>query len=141
MPNARSLEPGRRHLASRVLVLSLLPLLIRETIQRNRVTILVYHNPSAATMAEHLRFLSTRYNIISLRRFVEATRRNNLGPLPRKSLVITFDDGYRANRDLTDVFRRLEIPATMFVCSGIIGTARRLLVQTRERPGLDARSR
>ena len=107
-----------------MLVFSLLPLVIRETIQRNRVTILVYHNPSEATMLEHLRFLSTRYNIISLRRFLEATRRNHLERLPPKSLVITFDDGYRTNRCLTDLFRRLETPATIFVCTGLVGTGR-----------------
>jgi peptidoglycan/xylan/chitin deacetylase (PgdA/CDA1 family) len=100
-------------------------MLIRTTIQRNRVTILVYHSPTEATMVEHLRFLRTRYRIITLRRFVDAHRRNEIDKLPRKSLVITFDDGHRSNQCLTDLLSRLRIPATVFVCTGIVGTGRR----------------
>lgn len=109
----------------RLLAQSPLPLLIREMIQRNRVTVLVYHRPDAETMREHLRFLSSRYAIISLRLFVEALRRRELDALPRKSLVITLDDGHRSNRCLTELFSALEIPATIFVCTGIVGTSRK----------------
>jgi peptidoglycan/xylan/chitin deacetylase (PgdA/CDA1 family) len=87
-------------------------------------------------MLEHLRFLGTRYSIIPLRRFVEATRRSHLDLLPAKSLVITFDDGYRENRFLTDLFRRLETPATIFVCTGLVGTHRRFWFRHASAPGL-----
>jgi peptidoglycan/xylan/chitin deacetylase (PgdA/CDA1 family) len=120
-----SVDARGRRVAARVLAHSLLPLLIRETLQRNRVTILVYHSPPEAAMLGHLRYLSSRYRVISLRRFVQARQRNELHSLPRKSLVITFDDGHRSNQRLTNLFRRLRIPATIFVCTGIVGTRRR----------------
>jgi peptidoglycan/xylan/chitin deacetylase (PgdA/CDA1 family) len=125
-PSSRSsvVELGRS-LVARVLAYSPLPLLIRETAQRHRVTILVYHSPSEATMLEHLRFLRTRYTIISLRHFVESRQRHELRALPRKSLVITFDDGHGSNHALTDAFRRMQIPVTVFLCTGIAGTRRR----------------
>jgi poly-beta-1,6-N-acetyl-D-glucosamine N-deacetylase len=99
-------------------------MLIRETIQRHRVTILVYHDPAEATMLEHLRYLTMRYRIISLRDFIEARCRNDFRSLPKKALVITFDDGYRSNHSLADLFSRERIPATIFVCTGIVGTHR-----------------
>jgi poly-beta-1,6-N-acetyl-D-glucosamine N-deacetylase len=113
-----------RSLLGRALAYTLVPLLIRETIQRNRVTILVYHDPAEATMLEHLRYLSRRYRIISLRDFIEARCRNDLHSLPKKALVITFDDGYRSNHGLADLFSRERIPVTIFVCTGIVGTHR-----------------
>jgi peptidoglycan/xylan/chitin deacetylase (PgdA/CDA1 family) len=122
--NSAIVAGERRSLLGRALAYSLIPLLIRETIQRNRVTILVYHDPAEATMLEHLRYLSRRYRIISLRDFIEAQCRNDLRSLPKKALVITFDDGYRSNHGLADLFSRKRIPATIFVCTGIVGTHR-----------------
>ena len=45
--------------------------------------------------------------------------------LPPNPLVITFDDGDRSNYLLLEPFREAEAPATIFACSGIVGTRRR----------------
>lgn len=102
--------------------MSLLPALVRHTVQRRRVAILLYHDPSSETLERHLITLQRRYSVIPLRSFAEALQRGSLDGLPPRSLVITFDDGHRRNAKLEPVLRRLGVPVTIFVCSGIVGT-------------------
>jgi peptidoglycan/xylan/chitin deacetylase (PgdA/CDA1 family) len=40
-------------------------------------------------------------------------------------LVVTLDDGHRSNFALKDVLERHNVPITIFLCSGLIGTRRR----------------
>jgi len=120
-------ETGRRPL--RRLIFGLLrwsgiPWLLRETAQRLSTTILVYHDPSSETMESHLHALRCRYNVISLAEYVANRSGKIHSPLPRKSLVITLDDGYVGNYDLRGVFKRFEVRPTIFVCTGLIGTSR-----------------
>ena len=105
--------------------LTLLPLVLRELFQRKKVTILLYHDPSPGRFADHLAILKKRYNIVSLRRFVEAHLAGTLGHLPPKSLVLTFDDGHRGNHGLIGLLRDLPAPPTIFLCSGVVGTSTR----------------
>lgn len=105
-----------------VLRLSGLPFLIREVLQRRRVTILFYHRPAADVFAEHANALRSAYNLISLEAFLAALESGRLGELPPKSLIITFDDGHRSNYDLIETLRALPAPPTVFVCSGLVGT-------------------
>jgi peptidoglycan/xylan/chitin deacetylase (PgdA/CDA1 family) len=97
---------------------TLLPTFVRSTAQRNRVTILVYHDPSPEVFDAHLTKLRQRYSIVPLRQFVSGD------PLPTRPLVITLDDGHRGNAALGPVLQKHGIPATIFICSGIVGTAR-----------------
>jgi peptidoglycan/xylan/chitin deacetylase (PgdA/CDA1 family) len=116
---------SRRTFVCRLVRLSFLPLIVREIVQRRRVTILLYHDPSVETMAKHLAALRTRYNVVPLRELVEAKRLGSLRRLPPKPLIITFDDGHRRNYLLKPLLERLGIPATIFLASGIVGTRRR----------------
>jgi poly-beta-1,6-N-acetyl-D-glucosamine N-deacetylase len=100
--------------------LTLLPLLVRESLQAKRVTILAYHAPSPKTFERHLRFLRRAYNLTSLRELAGALRGGSLKALPRKSLVITLDDGHRSNHSLLAVLERHRVPVTVFLCSGMI---------------------
>ena len=100
------------------------PFVLREFFQRNRVTILCYHDPDPETADRHLRFLARHYKIISLRDYVDWSRGKRRQPMPRKALVVTFDDGHRNNFKLKKVFAKYNVPATIFVCSGIVGTGR-----------------
>lgn len=100
-----------------------IPLLLRETVQRHRVSILCYHDPRPQDFERHLRVLLRRYNVISLRRYL-AWRRDPTRMLPRKALVLTFDDGHCGNYLLRDLLVRYNVPATIFLCSGIVGTRR-----------------
>jgi peptidoglycan/xylan/chitin deacetylase (PgdA/CDA1 family) len=103
----------------------LLPLLIRETIQRRRVTIIFYHDPSLETLGSHLAVLKHTYNLIPLRQFIHAHRLRRIGTLPSKSLVVSLDDGHAGNFGLKPLFENAGVPVTIFLCSGIVGTGRR----------------
>jgi peptidoglycan/xylan/chitin deacetylase (PgdA/CDA1 family) len=91
---------------------------VRHTVQRRRVTILVYHNPPPAVMERHLELLCRLYRVVSLREYVEKRT------LLRGALIVTLDDGYAQNFALRDVFARFSVVPTIFVCTGIVGTHR-----------------
>jgi poly-beta-1,6-N-acetyl-D-glucosamine N-deacetylase len=104
---------------------SLLPWGIRETLQRRRVTIILYHAPEPSLFAGHVRALSKRYSIVALRTVIDVFQGYSGRKLPPKPLVITFDDGHRRNHELIPTLARLPAPPTIFLCSGIVGTGRR----------------
>jgi peptidoglycan/xylan/chitin deacetylase (PgdA/CDA1 family) len=100
-------------------------MLVRELIQRRRVTVLLYHDIAPALADRHFRKLRQLYHPISLHEFVRAQRDANGAALPAKSLIVTFDDGNRSNAELKEVFKRHSIEPAIFVCSGVVGTGRR----------------
>jgi len=104
---------------------SLLPVLLREIVQRRRVTIVVYHAPRPDVFDAHLTILRRVYNIVSLAEYVAARETGTTRRLPSKALVITVDDGHRSNYALKSVIEKHGIPVTIFLCSGVIGTSRR----------------
>ena len=120
-----SLRPRRRlrGVVFRMLRWSGIPALLRATVQRKRVTILVYHDPRPEVVERHLQALRRSYRIISLRQYVTA-RAGDSATLPHKALVITFDDGYASNFDLREPLQRHGVRPTVFVCTGIVGTHR-----------------
>lgn len=101
-----------------------IPAIVRGLVQRRRVTILVYHDPSAETARQHFSVLKRIYNIIPLRDYIDARCSGTLDSLPSKALVITMDDGHAGNFLLRDVLRDMNIPVTIFLTSGIVGTSR-----------------
>jgi len=124
-PPRAGLRPKLRLLAFRVLRASLLPALVREVIQRRRVTLVLYHDPDIQILERHLAVLQRLYTIIPLRDLVDALVGGHFDQLPSKSLVITLDDGHRANYALKPLLERRGIPVTIFLCSGIVGSHRR----------------
>ena len=101
-----------------------IPFLLRELIQRRKITILVYHSLPGVRARKHFQALRKRYHVIALRDYLRARAGGRSGTLPPKSLIITLDDGYRSNVDLKPVVNGLRIPVTIFLCSGIVGTHR-----------------
>lgn len=99
-----------------------LPFLLRTFYQRNRITILLFHDISPQAADRAFRFLNRAYNIIPLDQLVEAQRSGD--SLPKRALVITFDDGHKGNYDLLPIVQNLEVPITIFLCAGIVGTKR-----------------
>lgn len=97
-----------------------IPYLIREFIQKRNVTILLYHDISENNAALHFRYLKKNYNIISLKDFINAYKKNEVQELPQKSLIITLDDGHKGNYKLLPLIKELNIPITIFLCSHII---------------------
>jgi peptidoglycan/xylan/chitin deacetylase (PgdA/CDA1 family) len=101
------------------------------------VPVLVYHNVgvqargrlviAARTFEEQMRYLKARgYRVVTLRELYEfiSFRRQ----LPRRAVVVTFDDGYRAFQDLAyPVLKELGFTATLFVYTDYIGAGRNAL--------------
>lgn len=116
---------------------TMLPDIVREVFQRNRVTIIAYHKMPAPLFEKHIKFLLKRYSIISLGEFIKAKYQNNIKGLPVKPLIITFDDGAKINHTLKEVFRKYNIPTTLFVCSDIIGTNHHFWFSYRNRVKMD----
>ncbi len=101
------------------------------------VPILVYHNLGpqskgrltlgSGAFAEQMRYLKREgYRVVSLAEFVEWLRLKR--QLPRKSVVLTFDDGYHSFRDYAyPVLKQLGFPATLFVYTDYVGAGRNAL--------------
>jgi poly-beta-1,6-N-acetyl-D-glucosamine N-deacetylase len=112
-----------KRIAFEVLRWTGIPFLWREIVVRDRTTILAYHQISPVALDRHLSILRRHYRFISLRQFLDLSAEGD-GSLPRKSLVITIDDGWLSNCDLLPVFRKHGVRPTIFLTSGIIGTRR-----------------
>lgn len=108
---------------------------IKSLNKKQEVTILVYHrvqeyheesnfdasiiSASPKNFEEQMRFLSTNYNVISFDRFIEHIQ--NKTRLPEKSVVITFDDGYKDNyRNAYPILKKYGLPATVFLTTGYL---------------------
>lgn len=101
-----------------------LPYFFRFFFQKNKVSILTYHDISAETAEKHFSYLIKKYNVISLQDFIEALYQNKMNKLPKMALVIVFDDGHAGNYSLLPIFKKYKIPVTIFLNSGIINTKR-----------------
>lgn len=78
---------------------------------------------SPKNFAEQLEFMrAERINILSATAFAQSIA---AGTVPRRSVVITFDDGYRDNLDQArPVLERYNAPAMLFAASDYIGSGR-----------------
>jgi peptidoglycan/xylan/chitin deacetylase (PgdA/CDA1 family) len=98
--------------------------LVRRTIAKRRVSILVYHDPDPSVFAEHLDYLAARYNFVRLSDVIDAQQKDRWGILPDHPLVLTCDDGWQGNHRLMEVCRRYECPITIYVCSQVVDSSR-----------------
>ncbi|HEY0068396.1 MAG TPA: polysaccharide deacetylase family protein [Chloroflexia bacterium] len=77
---------------------------------------------SPAAFGEQMRYVASHYNVVSSRDVVRALSEGYT--LPRRALVITFDDGYRCFMDAAmPVLRRLGLPVTLFVATHLVGAS------------------
>lgn len=71
--------------------------------------------------ADQMEYLARYYEIIPLAELVACFEERR--PVPERSVVLTFDDGFRDNRDVAlAVLERLRAPATVFVVTGCISS-------------------
>jgi peptidoglycan/xylan/chitin deacetylase (PgdA/CDA1 family) len=93
--------------------------------ERPVARILMYHGTprhEAAALERELRWLKRRFHLVPLRSIVAAA--TNGGTL-RSKVAITFDDGLRSNVEVAyPLLHRLAIPATFFVCPGLVDGGR-----------------
>jgi len=74
---------------------------------------------------EQMKYLSEKYKVISFDEFVEHHKNNK--PLPRNSVIITFDDGYKDSYLFAyPILKKLGLPATIYLTTGHVGKDRLL---------------
>ena len=101
---------------------------------RSQAAILMYHrvfepeidlwdlSVSPAHFAEQMAVLRDQYQVLSLSDFA---KHRSAGTLPKRSVVVTFDDGYLDNLVFAKpILEEYEIPATVFITTGMIGQDR-----------------
>ena len=78
----------------------------------------------APTLLERqIRYLRKHYEFISLSRLIDGLAGHQ--PAPHRSIVLTFDDGFADNYDQgLPIFKRYNIPATIFLTTGCISSGR-----------------
>ncbi len=101
-----------------------LPWLLRHTVQRRRVTLVMFHDLAPEAAERAFSFLQRAYRVISLSDYLLARQKQDPSLLPPRALVITLDDGHVRNRELLPIIQRLGVPITIFLCAGIVGTHR-----------------
>ena len=70
-----------------------------------------------------MRYLAKNHNVISLEEFARALKDD--GRIPANSVVVTFDDGYEDNYVYAyPILHKYNIPATIFVIAGYVGSGR-----------------
>ena len=98
---------------------------------RSQAVILMYHRIYEASLdpwelcvspknfSEHLDHLNRHYRVLTLPQLVRFLK---AGQLPKRAIVLTFDDGYVDNLwNAKPLLERFDIPATVFVATGYIG--------------------
>ncbi|GAK51724.1 polysaccharide deacetylase [Candidatus Moduliflexus flocculans] len=74
--------------------------------------------------AEHLQVIRNTYHPLHLTELVQALSSHQM---PRRGIVMTFDDGYVDNLyNATPLLKQFHIPATVFVTAGLIGQSQEL---------------
>jgi peptidoglycan/xylan/chitin deacetylase (PgdA/CDA1 family) len=94
--------------------------------KKNKCPVLHYHslNPlkkgiSKKVFEEHINYLSSTYNIITIREVFQKIDNNTLN---KDDIVITFDDGYEDNlTKALPILRKYDGTATVFITTGFIG--------------------
>lgn len=99
---------------------------------KNNAVILLYHHVSDQTPAvtsvspavfrQHLEYLAANHQVLALKTAIEAISQGK--PLPDKSVVITFDDGYdNIFENAHPLLKEFGFPYTVFINPPLIGNA------------------
>lgn len=79
---------------------------------------------SKPTFESHMKYLSQKFNVISLAEFTKTIKNDNA--FKSKNCLVTFDDGWRDNiSNAYPIFKNYLIPAVIFIPSAYIDTNRR----------------
>jgi O-antigen/teichoic acid export membrane protein/peptidoglycan/xylan/chitin deacetylase (PgdA/CDA1 family) len=99
--------------------------LIRRIFARKNITIVMYHNPEEKVFKAHMNYLSRRYNFITLSDLIETLYSGKPHSLPEYPLLVTFDDGWKENFLLLDIFREHKMKPVIFLSSHLVDTNRK----------------
>jgi peptidoglycan/xylan/chitin deacetylase (PgdA/CDA1 family) len=76
---------------------------------------------SAHEFERHMMFIKNNCNVLTIDDIVEIHKNNE--KWPKNSVVVTFDDGFKNNyTTAVPILKKLNVPATFYVCSGMIET-------------------
>jgi peptidoglycan/xylan/chitin deacetylase (PgdA/CDA1 family) len=117
-------NPGLRgYLRELAYLLWRLPLFFfaRSWVRRTHFTLIHYHRMSPDAFREHIEYLARSYTLTPLKTLAEALS-GQQKDVPKNSLTITFDDGWRSNYDLLPVIRESGCPITIFLSTSLLGT-------------------
>lgn len=98
--------------------------LFRRIFARNNISIVMYHNPEAEVFRLHMNYMSKRYNFITLSELIEVLYSPLPPRLPEYPLLITFDDGWKGNFKLLDMFMEFKLRPLIFLTSHLIDSNR-----------------
>ncbi len=72
---------------------------------------------------DHIKYISNNYKVITLNALADLLIENR--PLPKKTLVLTFDDGYKdVYKWAYPILKKYDVPATVFLATGHIDSGR-----------------
>jgi peptidoglycan/xylan/chitin deacetylase (PgdA/CDA1 family) len=95
-----------------------IPILMYHSIDESKIN--SYAAVSPDTFHHQMKFIKNKgYNVISLTEYCQLIKTKKT--VPRNSVVITFDDGYKDNLEAMKILHALELPATIFVIVDKIG--------------------
>lgn len=110
-------NPLLRKVFAQAILLAGLPALTRLIFWRDRVAVLLYHDPDPATLDAHLTYLKQYCDFVPL----SEIHKPGTG---RPRAALTFDDGHVGNAALLPVFIKHGIRPTIYLCSSIVAHER-----------------
>lgn len=99
-----------------------LPAFIYNFIYRRRFRVLAYHDVvDPKKFDQHVSYLKSRYNVIDIKALKDHLYNNF--PLPKRSLLITFDDGdYTVFKNALPVLKNNDCPGCLFIITELINS-------------------
>jgi peptidoglycan/xylan/chitin deacetylase (PgdA/CDA1 family) len=86
---------------------------------------------NSKTFSDQIKYLKNHYNILSLNELVQHYKKRT--NIPKNSVVITMDDGYRSNWTIAyPILRKFNVPATIFITTDFVDKAKHLWVDRLE---------
>ncbi len=122
----RGLKKLMREIVYLTVRITLLPFLLRRTIQKNAVTILTFHNIEYNTARLLFAFIKKEYTPIALSQYIDILYNQNSSIVPQRGMIITLDDGYKENYRLLPLAKENNIVPTIFICSSVVDTNHKL---------------
>ncbi|PPR35182.1 MAG: hypothetical protein CFH25_00407 [Alphaproteobacteria bacterium MarineAlpha6_Bin3] len=111
-----------KEIIANLIIFSGIPFLIRNFIARKKVTIILYHNPKEEVLEKHLNYLNKKYNFIKLEDLTYSLYKKTWKNMPNFPLIITFDDGYKNNYKLINLFKKYKVKPTIYLCTKIVNS-------------------
>lgn len=108
-----------RKILIKILRYSGLPGLLRILLQKNRISVIFYHEIDHVHFEQHLKFILKHYHVISITELFDFLE-GRIASLPDHSILITFDDGHAGNYLILDICRKYNIRPVVFLITAMV---------------------